>query len=52
MFLFLQYAKPGNLPLPTEFNGRLQDNVDILTAAAERHYYNCDYHKCFKITSE
>ena len=32
-------------------NNVLANNVDVLTAQAERHYYNCDYHSCYDLTS-
>lgn len=29
---------------------RLQDNLDMQVAKAERLYYNCDYQQCFSLT--
>ncbi|XP_074601392.1 cell division cycle protein 16 [Brevipalpus obovatus] len=45
-----KYAKPDDSPAPEGFNSILSENVDILTSAAERHYYNCDFHKCMELT--
>ncbi|KAI1280486.1 Cell division cycle protein 16 -like protein [Halotydeus destructor] len=50
--LLKKYAKPGELPEANVNNEYLENNVDVLTAQAERCYYNCDYHQCYKITSE
>ncbi|KAG9349579.1 hypothetical protein JZ751_028027 [Albula glossodonta] len=29
----------------------LQDNLDVVVSLAERHYYNCDFKMCYKLTS-
>lgn len=29
---------------------RLQENLDMQVAKAERLYYNCDYQQCFSLT--
>ena len=50
--LSLQYAKPDSFAKAEIANDSLVNNVDVLTAKAERLYYNCDYHLCYKITSE
>ncbi|CAG2163999.1 unnamed protein product, partial [Oppiella nova] len=47
-----KYDKPGDITVPTEFSHILQENVDFMTSLAERHYYNCEYQQCFKITSQ
>lgn len=45
-----KYDKPSQLIVPTKLAG-LQNNMDLATSMAERHYYNCDYQQCFRITS-
>ncbi|XP_054162340.1 cell division cycle protein 16 homolog [Oppia nitens] len=47
-----KYDKPGDIFLPYESSNILQNNVDFMTSLAERHYYNCEYQQCFKITSQ
>ncbi|RWS30705.1 cell division cycle protein 16-like isoform X1 [Leptotrombidium deliense] len=47
-----KYAKPADFVIPTEYSKTIGNNVDVLTAVAERHYYNCDYLQCSKITSQ
>lgn len=46
----LQYNKPSDLVVPEMVNG-LQDNLDVVVSLAERHYYNCDFKMCYKLTS-
>ncbi|KAJ8310101.1 hypothetical protein KUTeg_011966, partial [Tegillarca granosa] len=29
----------------------LNENLDVVVNLAERHYYNCDFRECFKVTS-
>lgn len=36
--------------VPEMVNG-LQDNLDVVVSVAERHYYNCDFKMCYKLTS-
>ncbi|KAJ0070144.1 hypothetical protein NL108_002451, partial [Boleophthalmus pectinirostris] len=48
--LSLQYNKPSELVVPEMVTG-LQDNLDVVVSLAERHYYNCDFKTCFKLTS-
>lgn len=50
--LFSQYDQPSDLHILAELNPALKENVDILTALAERHYYNCEYQQAFKLTSK
>ncbi|CAL1582542.1 unnamed protein product [Knipowitschia caucasica] len=45
-----KYNKPSELVVPEMVNG-LQDNLDVVVSLAERHYYNCDFKTCFKLTS-
>ncbi|XP_037517524.1 cell division cycle protein 16 homolog [Rhipicephalus sanguineus] len=45
-----KYDKPDPSELPSELS-QLSDNLDIATAVAERCYYNCDYKRCYTITS-
>lgn len=49
-FLPIQYNKPSDLVVPEMVNG-LQDNLDVVVSLAERHYYNCDFKMCYKLTS-
>lgn len=46
----MQYNKPSDLVVPEMVNG-LQDNLDVVVSLAERHYYNCDFKMCYKLTS-
>lgn len=48
--LFFQYNKPKDFKLPDSLN-ILKDNMDVIVNLSERHYYNCDFRECFKITS-
>uniref|UniRef100_A0A3Q2ZRG2 Cell division cycle 16 homolog (S. cerevisiae) n=1 Tax=Kryptolebias marmoratus TaxID=37003 RepID=A0A3Q2ZRG2_KRYMA len=45
-----KYDKPSDLVVPEMVNG-LQDNLDVVVSLAERHYYNCDFKMCYKLTS-
>uniref|UniRef100_A0A672I6R1 Cell division cycle 16 homolog (S. cerevisiae) n=1 Tax=Salarias fasciatus TaxID=181472 RepID=A0A672I6R1_SALFA len=45
-----KYNKPSDLVVPEMVNG-LQDNLDVVVSLAERHYYNCDFKMCYKLTS-
>ncbi|CAL8389063.1 cell division cycle protein 16 homolog [Gadus morhua] len=45
-----KYNKPRDLVVPEMVNG-LQDNLDVVVSLAERHYYNCDFKMCYKLTS-
>ncbi|XP_075549755.1 cell division cycle protein 16 [Dermacentor variabilis] len=45
-----KYDKPDPSELPGELS-QLSDNLDIATAVAEKCYYNCDYKRCYAITS-
>lgn len=46
----LQYNKPSETVLPESVDG-LQENLDVVVSLAERHYYNCDFKMCYKLTS-
>ncbi|XP_038050279.1 cell division cycle protein 16 homolog [Patiria miniata] len=46
-----KYDKPSLSSLPSCLEP-LKDNSDVVTCLAERHYYNCDFRTCHKITSE
>lgn len=48
-FIF-QYNKPSETLIPESVDG-LQDNLDVVVSLAERHYYNCDFKMCYKLTS-
>ncbi|KAK0150612.1 Cell division cycle protein 16 [Merluccius polli] len=45
-----KYNKPRDLVVPEMVYG-LQDNLDVVVSLAERHYYNCDFKMCYKLTS-
>ncbi|XP_061697260.1 cell division cycle protein 16 homolog isoform X1 [Syngnathoides biaculeatus] len=45
-----KYNKPSDLVVPAMVND-LQDNLDVVVSLAERHYYNCDFKMCYKLTS-
>uniref|UniRef100_A0A8C6NX76 Cell division cycle 16 n=1 Tax=Nothobranchius furzeri TaxID=105023 RepID=A0A8C6NX76_NOTFU len=45
-----KYNKPSDLVVPEMVNG-LQDNLDVVVSLAERHYYNCDFKMCYKLTA-
>ncbi|XP_077473136.1 cell division cycle protein 16 homolog [Stigmatopora argus] len=45
-----KYNKPSDLVVPDMVND-LQDNLDVVVSLAERHYYNCDFKMCYKLTS-
>ncbi|XP_077483717.1 cell division cycle protein 16 [Amblyomma americanum] len=45
-----KYDKPDPSELPVELS-HLSENLDIATAVAEKCYYNCDYKRCYDITS-
>lgn len=49
-FSLLQYNKPSETVLPESVDG-LQENLDVVVSLAERHYYNCDFKMCYKLTS-
>ncbi|XP_033637648.1 cell division cycle protein 16 homolog [Asterias rubens] len=46
-----KYDKPSESTLPVCLEP-LKDNMEVVTALAERHYYNCDFRTSHKITSE
>ena len=45
-----KYARPQDLVVPPELD--VTQNTDLQVAKAERHFYNCDYVQCYKITSQ
>ncbi|EPY86952.1 cell division cycle 16-like protein [Camelus ferus] len=45
-----QYNKPSETAIPESVEG-LQENLDVVVSLAERHYYNCDFKMCYKLTS-
>ncbi|KAJ8256042.1 hypothetical protein COCON_G00199060 [Conger conger] len=45
-----KYNKPSKVVVPETVSG-LQDNLDVVVSLAERHYYNCDFKMCYKLTS-
>ncbi|EGV97130.1 Cell division cycle protein 16-like [Cricetulus griseus] len=44
------YNKPSETVIPGTVDG-LQENLDVVVSLAERHYYNCDFKMCYKLTS-
>lgn len=50
MVVFFQYNKPSETVIPESVDG-LQENLDVVVSLAERHYYNCDFKMCYKLTS-
>ncbi|XP_012590321.1 PREDICTED: cell division cycle protein 16 homolog [Condylura cristata] len=45
-----KYNKPSETVAPEAADG-LQENLDVAVSLAERHYYNCDFKTCYKLTS-
>ncbi|XP_060070640.1 cell division cycle protein 16 homolog [Ylistrum balloti] len=45
-----KYNKPQNQSLPNSLCA-LKENLDVVVNLAERHYYNCEFRDCYKITS-
>ncbi|KAH0502455.1 Cell division cycle protein 16-like protein [Microtus ochrogaster] len=45
-----KYNKPSETVIPGSVDG-LQENLDVVVSLAERHYYNCDFKMCYKLTS-
>lgn len=50
VFFVFQYNKPSETLIPESVDG-LQENLDVVVSLAERHYYNCDFKMCYKLTS-
>lgn len=50
IYFVFQYNKPSETLIPESVDG-LQDNLDVVVSLAERHYYNCDFKMCYKLTS-
>jgi len=44
-----KYHKPTQSMIPPQLE-YLSTNVDIETALAERHYFNCDYHSAYELS--
>ncbi|RXM33861.1 Cell division cycle protein 16-like [Acipenser ruthenus] len=44
------YNKPSETVVTDTIDG-LQENLDVVVSLAERHYYNCDFKMCYKLTS-
>ncbi|XP_058885978.1 cell division cycle protein 16 homolog isoform X2 [Acipenser ruthenus] len=45
-----KYNKPSETVVTDTVDG-LQGNLDVVVSLAERHYYNCDFKMCYKLTS-
>ena len=39
-------------PLNPVVNSPLNENLDFMTAQAEKLYYQCDFNQCFSLTQE
>ncbi len=50
-FLYKMRLKKYSKPEDVETQERLAKDIDVTIHTAERHYYNCDYNQCFKLTS-
>lgn len=53
LFFTLQgkkYHKPTKSTIPANLE-YLSTNVDVETALAERHYFNCDYHSAYELST-
>ncbi|KAH3813344.1 hypothetical protein DPMN_141799 [Dreissena polymorpha] len=46
-----KYDKPDVAKLPDCLEV-LSDNLDVIVNVAERHYYNCNFRECYKITTK
>ena len=46
-----QYAKPGDVGLPSSLD-QLTTSADLTVSQAERHFYNCDFRECYKLTQK
>jgi anaphase-promoting complex subunit 6 len=46
-----QYDRPQEAKVPESLEV-LSDNLDIICNLAERHYYNCDFRECYKLTTK
>ncbi|KAL8573823.1 hypothetical protein ACOMHN_019096 [Nucella lapillus] len=46
-----KYNKPGEHCIPSGLFA-FKDNMDVVVNQAERLYYNCDFHECYKITKD
>ena len=44
-----KYATPQDMIIPAELD--VKENIDLQVAKAERHFYNCDYVQCNRITT-
>lgn len=44
-----KYARPQDMMVPPELD--VTENIDLQVAKAERHFYNCDYLACHRITT-
>ena len=44
-----KYARPADMLVPPELD--VTENIDLQVAKAERHFYNCDYIQCHRITN-
>lgn len=49
--LLKKYSNPSD-EMVVELSPELQQSTDLMTATAESSYYQCDYYKCLKLTTE
>lgn len=47
----LQYDKPDEAKVPESLEV-LSSNLDVIVNLAERHYYNCNFRECYKLTNK
>jgi hypothetical protein len=46
-----KYDKPKKLVVPPTISGLIETSTEFRVAKAERHFYNCDYNNCYKLTT-
>ncbi|XP_052785133.1 cell division cycle protein 16 homolog isoform X1 [Mya arenaria] len=46
-----KYDKPMEARIPDSLEV-LSENLDVIVNLAERHYYNCDFRECYKLTTK
>ena len=44
-----KYARPQDMMVPPELD--VKENIELQVSKAERHFYNCDYIQCHRITT-
>ncbi|XP_072035292.1 cell division cycle protein 16 homolog isoform X2 [Amphiura filiformis] len=51
LLVLKKYDRPSESSMP-KCLASLATNLDVVTNQAERHYYNCDFRTCYKITTD